>query len=498
MSKFNLKIKTNPKNRDDVNYSGMSGFSRDNFKGEVVSVILNSMLNGTDSFYETEKERLDKIEGYITNNPEHAEFLAKSMVYARTVGNLRSISHFIGTILAENVKGETFMKHALDKTMLRPDDAIEMVALWNSRNPDMMIPNSLRKAVKISLETKWGSYQLKKYFGNGSVKVSNLVNISHPTPKDDEQRLMFKMALENKLPNINTAQTVNASSTGEERAILYKSMLSERKLGYMAALKNIKNMVESGIDDEAFGMLCELLSSEKAVLNSKLLPFRFVYAYNEVRIINSIDMFRHKKLLKAIEQGFIYSSKNIPIVEEGESVAILLDESGSMGCEYKKVSPFMIGKTLMASMLCGLDKEKTLAYLWADNSRQISIDGSPMEFIRMTITKGGGTDLGGAMTDLIKTKTKVDKIVIFTDMQENQVGHGKPFRDMVTDYKKLSPNTKFLFWNLQGYGGATPMKLSHDVLEVAGFSENMLSVIPKIWEDKNALIKEIEAISLGE
>jgi len=217
----------------------------------------------------------------------------------------------------------------------------------------------------------------------------------------------------------------------------------------------------------------------------------------------NIDRIKAKRILKAIEQGFIYSSKNIPIVEEGESVALLLDESGSMGSwgsdPIDSKTPFNIGKTLMASMLVGLDKNKTLGYFWADRAREVSVDGSPMEFIKRNKTQGGGTNLGQAISLLIKTNTKVDKLVVFTDMQQNQIGGWsgeKDFNSMVKDYRKINPNVKILFWNLQGYGGGTPMKLNNGVLEVSGFSDNMLQVIPKMWKDKNALIKEIEAIDL--
>ena len=504
MAKFNQTTKGVNSTPDTTNVAGFAAFSRNDFKQEVASVVLNTMLNG-DSYYEKEADRIGRIEKFVSQNTENGEFLAKAMVYTRNEGNLRSVSHLMGTLLAENVKGTSFLKPALVKSMIRPDDATEMVALWNSRHPGKMIPNSLRKAVKLSLENRWDAYQLKKYFGNGAVKVSNLVNLSHPTPKDEAQRTMFKQALEGTLPNIATAQTVNAGSTGEDRAQNYANMLAERKLGYMAALKNIKNILEAGASDETIDSLCSLLTNENAVLKSRLLPFRFTQAYGIVDAMN-MDRIKAKKILKAIEQGFIYSSKNIPIVEDGESVAILLDESGSMGGYYGDIDmtekyPFMIGKTLMASMLLGLDKDKTLGYLWADNAREVSIDGSPMEFIKKTRTQGGGTNLGQSISMLIKSKTVVDKLVIFTDMQQNSIGNGwrsdsKDFNSMINDYRKIAPKVKILFWNLAGYGEGTPMKLNNGVLEVAGFSDNMLSVIPKMWKDKDALVREIEAIEL--
>lgn len=497
MGKFN-KTKT-PMNTlaDSVNMAGGKAYSRD-FEMEVATVVLNSMING-DSYYESEKARLARIEAMIVGNPEKAEFLAKAMVYTRNTGNLRSVAHYMGALLTENVKGVPFMKAALAKTMVRPDDATEMVALWNDRNSGKMVPNALRKAIKVSLENRWDAYQLRKYFGNGSVKVSNLINIAHPKPSNDEKRDMFKQALEGRLPAIMTAQTVNAGTKGESRADAYDTMLREGKLGYMAALKNIRNILEAGATDETVNLLCNLLVNKRAVAKSRVLPFRFVQAYLTVDDM-SMDRLRAKRVLAAIDKGFELSAKNVPIVSEGESVAILLDESGSMGSKGSAgngMSYFGLGKTLMASMLTGLDKGSTLGYLWADTAREVSIDGSPMEFWKRTHTQGYGTDVYAAIQHLVKTKTKVDKLVIITDMQMYSVrGYGREFKDMVKEYRKINPKVKVLFWNVAGYRGGTPMKLDHDILEVAGFSDKMLEVIAKMWVDKDALIKEIEAVEL--
>ena len=295
-----------------------------------------------------------------------------------------------------------------------------------------------------------------------------------------------------KLPNIQTAQTVNAGSTGESRAQNYKNMLSNRKLGYMAALKNIKNILESGADEETVDMLCSLLTNEKACLNSKVLPFRYLDAKTVVQHMN-IDRLLVKKLLKAIETGFILSARNIEMVQPGEKVALMLDESGSMGSRAtNNLSAFDVGKTLMSSMLTGLDKGNCIGYLWGDSAREVSVDGSPFEFMDRTQRHGCGTNLGTAFRLLTESNTFVDKIVVFTDMQQNYLG----LAEKVKAYRKINPNVKVLFWNLVGYGGGTPLKLSHDILEVAGYSDKILEVIPKMWKDKDALIKEIEAIQL--
>lgn len=489
MSKFNSKTPQTKSN--SVNMAGGKSYSRDT-KKEIASVVLSSMLNG-DSYYESEIQRIDRIEN-ILKNPEMAEFIAKVMVYVRNEGNLRSVSHIIANSLAENVKGEKYLRKAFKKTFIRPDDLTEVLSLWNTKHQGKMVPNSLRRAFKDALES-FSEYQLKKYEGKrNKVKLRDVVKLAHP--KGD-----FKALIEGTLKPVQTAQTVNAGSTGEERAENYKEMLKERKLGYMAALKNIKNIIEAGADEETIDLLCALFRNEKACLNSKVLPFRFTQAYNAIKNLG-MDRILNKKLVKAVEDGFILSARNVKLVEEDEKVAVLLDESGSMG--EAEGSPFMIGKTLMASMLTGLDKNNTVGYLWADSAREVSVDGSPFEFIERTHTKGGGTDVWAAISGLISSRTYVDKIVVVTDMQMynmHQYGWGKSgsreFKDMIKEYRKINPNVKVLFWNVQGYGGGTPIALNHDILEVSGFSDKLLDVVSKMWKDKDALVKEIEAIDLN-
>ena len=55
---------------------------------------------------------------------------------------------------------------------------------------------------------------------------------------------------------------------------------------------------------------------------------------------------------------------------------------------------------------------------------------------------------------------------------------------------QVNPHVKMLFWDLQGYGRGTPLELKNDILMASGFSDKLLSVIPKMWKDENALVRE--------
>lgn len=514
MGKFNtMSIKTGTKAKADmVNSCGVPSYARNDFKQDVAAVVLTSMLGG-DAFYESEAEKLKRIEALVASEPELAKFVAKAMVYARTEANLRSISHFLGVLLAEKAKGTDYLRSALGRTIVRPDDAVEMLALFNSRN-STMLPNSMRRAFKDAFETKFDGYQLRKYANeNSAVKLKDVVKLCRPNPErlvsmgKATDSNIFKQLIEGTLPKIQTAQTVNAGSTGEARAENYKELLLARKLGYMAALKNIKNILESGADTETISALNALLVNEKAVLNSKLLPFRFYQAYREVQGLN-IDRIVRNNILESIEVGFAYSARNVGLVEGDEKIAILLDESGSMSTNVdgpkgrQSISSFEIGKVLVASMFGGLKKGNAACWFWGDSSREVSLKASPLEWVFKQDTKGGGTDLVGAIKGLIQAKTAVDVIVIITDMQQNYFSggyRGGDFLRVLNEYKsQFNPNAKVLFWNVYDYGTGNPCKMSNNVLEVTGFSDKILEVASKMlkFQDPMFLVKEIEKIQL--
>lgn len=312
---------------------------------------------------------------------------------------------------------------------------------------------------------------------------------------------VYKMVIEDSLPNISTAQTINAGKTGTERVDAYIDEIKSGKMGYMAAVKNIRTLLENKISEDDLKIWSNMITDPKRVKKSMLLPFRFIDAWISVKDLN-IDEFKKRIVKNALERAFALSSANVNIADDGEKIAILLDESGSMGSGFNSTIPFYIGKTLAASMSVGLDKGKCLFYTWADSCTRRDVNGlSPFDFISNLSTRGGGTDVSAPFKELINTKTFVDKIVIFTD--EQMYGSWGKMGDQINNYLKtykadVNNNVKVLFWNLHGYDGGAPVDLekTQDVFEVSGFSDSMLQIIPKLWNDKDFLIKEIESIKI--
>ena len=535
MSKFNGTTKTSIPST--TNLAGGVSYERV-IKKEIASVVLNSMLKG-DSFYEKEKDRIKRIETLIGSATEdELAFVAKAMIYTRAEGKLRSITHLLAVLLAEKVKGQPFLKSSFMKTFIRPDDMTEVLSLWNIRNPGKMIPNSLRRAFKASLETKFDEYQFKKYAGERlKTKLRDVVKLSHPSPKNFVDKDVFKKIIESRLDNIETAQTINAGKTGEERVDAYIEQIKSGKMGYMAAVKNIRTLLENGISIEDLNIWCDFITDKKKVERSMMLPFRFVDAWLAVKDLVEKpktlgDVFNEmqpnyglksqlEKVLgieeevvekqteklssklplvkKALEKAFAISAGNTSIVDDGEKVAILLDESGSMGGHPG--SPFHIGKILSTAIKVGMPFEDCKFYTWANQCVERKVEGSPFEFISKLNSRGGGTDVSAPLQLLLQEEVFVDSIVILTDLQmySGRDNIGDTIKRYINQYRgKINPNVKVLFWNLEGLPCGMPIDLEKtpEIFEIAGYSDSMLQIIPKLWKDKDFLIKEIEAIEI--
>ena len=460
-----------------TNLAGGTAYKRTDYKQELVSIVLNK-LNNKDCYYMTDKEIDHKLQQLLAKNDN--EFIAKLMVFARNTIGLRLVSKSLADYLIRNAKGTNFLVPALSQSFVRPDDITDLLALSNCKKS-----NAFRRAAKYCLETKWDAYQLKKYEQKKlKVKLKDIVKLVHPSlnnynKKFDNNLDIFKLIIESKLPNIQTAQTMNSAKVEYNKETI-------SKLGYLALIKNLVNIFKDNSNDltDLVDYVCSRIQDKNAVQKSKILPFRFIDAFDKINHGLEIDEFLKQKLKKALVVALTYSKDTLNL--KG-TTAILLDESGSM-----QGRPFTYGKALTASLL----GEDTILYTWA-NYAQLRNFSNAYDLVNMLDYGGGGTDVNAPLEKLIKTNTKVDNIIIFTDMEMYDLGHYKQtFIQKVAEYKKINPDVKIIFWNLQPYGDATPVRFGKNLVEVSSCSDYIVSILGNMLEDPNYLIKEIESVDL--
>ena len=69
-------------------------------------------------------------------------------------------------------------------------------------------------------------------------------------------------------------------------------LIKEKKLPYMAMVRNLRNLIMAGISDEVVKLAIHYLTNEKAVVKSRMFPYRFFKAYD---ILDELECVKEKQ-----------------------------------------------------------------------------------------------------------------------------------------------------------------------------------------------------------
>ena len=138
--------------------------------------------------------------------------------------------------------------------------------------------------------------------------------------------------------------------------------------------------------------------------------------------------------------------------------------------------------------------------MFASDARYVDISNrSPLLTMQKQIRGkaiAGGTNFSAVFD---RARQKYDRIVILSDMQGwmagSQQGYGGAPTKAFARYRQRTDADPMVFsFDLQGYG--TLMFPERNVYALAGFSEKVFDIMALLERDREALIHEIEAITL--
>ena len=531
MSKFNkTKEKRIP---TTVNEMGEKAYQL-NAKEELVATCLTTFLQG--SYYETENEIVNRIKKAASQVDE--EFIAKLAIYLRNDANMRSVTHLLAGELASRLSGKEYGTRFYNRISVRPDDMSEILAYYFSKG-NKKIANAMKRGFRAKLESM-DPYLIDKYkMSRKSISLVDLVNLTHPKPNQKNAEAYRKLIkgesleglystkiMEKELSKAGQTAKENGTSVVEAKAIAITEVL-DGDAPIMNVLRNLRNIIETAPDqvDKAI----EHLTNKKKVLNSRLLPFRFATAYEEIEKLKSTKSTsvtfesdkssNVEKVLKAIETALEYSVENIPALEG--KTAVLIDHSGSVrgdGGGHSKVSAFsktttaMIGN-LFGSMLTWSQRDVYMG-LFGDRLIQVPINRKKglLEFNKDSFDEGnkcgGGTENGlyVFLHECIKNRTRVDNLVIFSDMVIGEGGRGGwdgtsntrlgTFQTLFKKFKEVNPQCNTISVNIKQTSGKDVFDKSLNVLQIAGWSDKIFNLIQANCKGYTELIKEIEKIKI--
>lgn len=444
---------------------------------ELVSILLTSFAN--DQFYKSGNETLNSLKRLIqTCNPK---FSAQAAIYARTKFGMRSISHVAASELAIQIGGCEWAKDFYNAVIYRPDDMLEIISYHKANNGK--ISNAMKKGFAHAFD-KFDGYQLAKYRGEGKgIKLIDVVNLVHPVPIEknaEAMRLLTKGELkstetwESKLTVAGQTAT-NEVELGEMKKDAWVSLIRERKLGYFALLKNLRNIINQApeIITEAIAMLTD----EALIKKSLVLPFRFITAFNEIK---DLPISIARQVMVGISQAIEISLSNIPKYD-GETL-VVLDVSGSM-----QGKPADIGG-LFAACLAKANNCDVITF--DDRARYVNVNtmdsiSSIMKSIPFT---GGGTNFNVIFQTANK---KYDRIIILSDMQ-GWIGYHTP-SSAYNSYKNIYKANPYIYsFDLAGHG--TMQFPENKVFAIAGFSDKVFDLMKLLESDKKAMVNEIKSV----
>ncbi len=477
---------------------------------ELYTAVVTAGLSPT--FYEKESKRLARIRALIGKcDPE---FVAKLAVYTRTEMYLRSVPLVLVVELARQTAGSSLVSKAVNGVVQRADEITELLAYYQLSNgrTDTKKLNRLSKQIQKGLKmafNKFDEYQFAKYNRAGQVTLKDALFLVHPKAKDEAQQALFNKIVADALETpytweteLSALGTMGFADEQEKQTAFtqkWEELIESKKLGYMALMRNLRNIMKSKVSAEHIKLVCDRLSDERAIARAKQLPFRFLAAYREVK---KMDTWYVNDVLNALEKAAMHSASNISGFGRNTKVVIACDVSGSMQMPVSRKSKVLLYDVgLMLGMLLQSQCRKVISGMFGNRWKVIqlpqqSILANVDEYYRREGEVGYATNGYKVIVDLIRRQEVVDKVMLFTDTQMWDSSHSNnSFERSWSQYKRLAPNAKLYLFDLAGYG-QMPLRIQrNDVHLIAGWSNKVFDILAAL-DGMGSAIEQIMAMEL--
>jgi 60 kDa SS-A/Ro ribonucleoprotein len=329
--------------------------------------------------------------------------VADLAIEAREQYKLRHVPLLLMRELARHPKLKDhpqLVSKTLARVIQRADEPAEFLALYWRDNAGKKQP--LSKQVKRGLAwamRKFDEYALGKYDRAGTVRLRDVLFLSHAKPKDEDQAALWKKLAQNELATPDTWEV--ALSAGADKKETFERLIREGQLGYLALLRNLRNMVQAG---------CDTALIEQAILARKgagrVLPFRFIAAAQHAK--------QFEPALDAAMQAAMGELEKLP----GRTV-VLVDHSGSMSAGLSGKSDLTRADAAagVAILVRGVAAQPRV-FAFSDWLAEVAPrQGMALRDAIEQSGRMGGTMLGAAVRKI--NELPYDRLIVVTDEQSH-------------------------------------------------------------------------------
>jgi 60 kDa SS-A/Ro ribonucleoprotein len=404
--------------------------------------------------------------------------VANLAIEAREQMHLRSIPLLLIREIARRPNNGV-VAATLPQIIQRPDEIHKFVELY-WKDGKVPLSAQVKKGLAAAFE-KFNAYSFAKYRKGDKVSLRDVMFMTHPEPKTStgkqtkfERRenkdlaltpdeMLFKQIAEDTLPTPDTWEV--ALSAGEDKKEAFERLLKDGKLGYMALIRNLRNMAGAGV---RMDLVADAIMARRGA--DQLLPFRFFTAAQHASQYRTF-----------LEEAFIEQMKELPKLS-GRSL-IIVDVSGSMGSLISGQTT--VSRAIAASSLAAIAREvceESVIYATAgsDLNRTHKTKLVPQsrgmtlaeDIWKMCHPLGGGGIFLNQVTRYLQNQNlgKFDRVIVLTDEADMGRGEDSAEKSPVLCDRNYIMNVAA---NAQGIGYGKWTKIN-------GFSENVLKYVHEL------------------
>lgn len=319
--------------------------------------------------------------------------VAALAIEAREAMKLRHMPLLLVREMARHASHRGLVAETLARVIQRADELAEFVAIYWA---DGRVPLSaqVKKGLAAAFP-KFDEYALAKYDRAGAVRLRDVLFLCHAKPNDADQAGLWKRLIEGTLLTPDTWEV--ALSAGGDKRAHWERLLAERKLGALALLRNLRNMQQAGVREEA------VFAALAAMKTERVLPFRFLTA---ARYAPQWEEALEQAMFRAVSGAEKLAGRTV----------LLVDVSGSMDAPLARRSEMVrmdaaCGVAVLLREVC----EAVEVYSFSGNLARVpSRRGFALRDAIVSSQPHGATYLGKALDGLTAA---YDRILVVTDEQ---------------------------------------------------------------------------------
>ena len=494
---------------DTTNQQGLPAYSQD--KWLTLLTMLNT-LKLEPQYYRSVTNTLKELQTLIDQCAKEDLYLTcQCIVYSRCLGEgMRTISHASSVFIAPYISGQEYSKRFYGLwnkkeqkggVIFRPDDMAEILQGYIALNGQIKqtvtlvngvpqssetstsgpkLSNAMKKGFKSVLESL-DNYSLLKYKSN----LIDLINLVHPNPKAN---LYQTVCIDGVIPKVPTLDAImrglpikadtwetNQSEAGqivskavkegklsesEAKEVLtqakadnWKELLDTNKLGILAALRNLRNILINNPSQDTINKLCDLVSNPTLIREGKIFPYQLDVA-NEI-MLSEFSTSYSRQISQALAKGYELAIPNLKELLPGNNV-VFLDQSGSMTWEIKLPGSKNGSRTSCiskAALIAATIAKATNADIICFGSTARYVQYNPNLDVfslakQLSSSNMGGTDLSTAWKLAQQSNRKYTRTFILSD---NEVNRGSTYNSYMSYVKNVGHPYVYSV-DLAGYG----------------------------------------------